>query len=81
MSDWIKILATGSSEKVPDGWKTTSEIAKEVGEATDSIYRRLSRRRDTGVVESQVIKLNGKLTAIWRPIEKPKHKKSPAKGL
>lgn len=81
MTDWIKILASRTSEEVPEGWKTTTQIAEEVGETSDSVYSRLSRRRQSGVVESQIIKLNGKTIAIWRAIEKPNDKKSPARGL
>ena len=79
-TNWVKILAERYSDTVPEGWTTTKDIAAELGVHHDSVYKRLHRKLNLGMIERKRLTIDGKQVSIWRPVESPEKEKRPAKG-
>lgn len=69
---WKDLIGVPKSEKIPEGFKTTDEIAKELGRSRDYVRHMLNEALGEGTVERQIIRvfkpgaMNSSSRAYWR---------------
>lgn len=66
MSDWVDIFAKHLRTKVPEGYETTSEIAKKTDAKHSATYERLKLLHKRGVVDCVEVTHNGKSAKAWK---------------